>query len=271
MACIRILFLLSVIMMVPMVVCAEVDSSGYLKGRILGKNGESMEGGKVLIFSVDAGPPPSNSKYWRAPDHKADIGNDGAFSARLPEGKYYLRAIKRGSAAKLGPPEEGDYLYTSRDENGEAKTHLVKRNETCDIGTVAEAVPFSKSAVQEKGMTSIEGTVIDTDKKPVVGAVVLAYRTPEMTGRPLFVSQRTGEDGKFSLGVDREGVYYLKTRNGIGVRPVAGELMGSYGSGDVPRPVTIKTGEIVKGIDITVTRFTFTRKPGLKPKQIYGY
>lgn len=42
-------------------VFAKDAAMGSISGRIVGKNGESMAGGKIFLFRVDGGPPPPNA------------------------------------------------------------------------------------------------------------------------------------------------------------------------------------------------------------------
>jgi hypothetical protein len=55
--------------------------------------------------------------------------------------------------------------------------------------------------------------------------------------------------------VDVGGTYYLRARDIYGGGPpVPGSIIGQYG-GNEPQGVVVNTGEITKGIDITVDRF----------------
>ncbi len=231
--------------------------AGAISGQLMIKNGGPMSGGSVFIFNDATGPPPSKEKYWRVPDYIAPIDNDGRFSVELPEGKYYLGAIKRISEKKnIGPPEEGDFFFAGADEKGMPKAYIIKKGEGTDIGVISEAVPFKRAIVKlRNGITAIEGTVLDTDGKPVEGALVFAYTTPTMVGKPIFASEKTGKDGKYILRVHEGGKYYLKVRDIYGGGPpVSGAIIGGYGQ-EAPVAVAVKTGESTKGIDINVIRF----------------
>jgi hypothetical protein len=89
--------------------------------------------------------------------------------------------------------------------------------------------------------------------------MVFAYQDPEMTGRPLFVSFKTGNDGKYILQLSEKGTYYLKSRNFYGGgRPSSGDIFGKYG-GETPIAVNVNNKAVTKGIDITVERFVEKR------------
>jgi len=242
---------------------SEVGKTGIISGQLMIKDGRPMAGGHVFIFNDSSGPPPSQDRYWRVPDYVIPIEDSGRFSVELPEGRYYLGAIKRVSREKIGPPDEGDFFYAGMDEKGMPKAYIIKAGEKKDIGVVSEAVPFKRSTVKfGDGITAVEGTVLDTEGMPVEGALVFAYTTPEMIGRPVFVSERTGKDGKYILRVYDGGNYYLKVRDVYGGGPpVKGAVIGSYGQ-EKAVPVIIRKGEITKGIDIKVIRF-----PGPGPKK----
>lgn len=82
--------------------------------------------------------------------------------------------------------------------------------------------------------------------------MVFAFSTPTMVGRPLFVSERSDRDGKYLLRTHRGGNYYLRARaNHGGGPPAADEVMGIYKDG---KPVVIKTGQLRKGVNISVGR-----------------
>ena len=237
-------------------VCAAEVKTGTITGKMMIKNGGPLANGVVFFFNEASGPPPSPEKYWRVPDEIAGTDGEGNFKALLVEGKYYLGASKRTTGQEVGPPQEGDYFLPVMEEKGIPKTYRVDKGKVTDIGTIAEAVPFTKATIKtQNGITSIEGTITDTDGKPLERAMVFAFLTPAMVGKPLFVSERTGTDGKYLLRVNQGGTYYLKIRDVYGGgAPKVGGIMGGYGQ-DKPYPVTVKTGTAVKGIDIKGIRF----------------
>ncbi|MBT0652309.1 carboxypeptidase-like regulatory domain-containing protein [Geomobilimonas luticola] len=235
---------------------AEDARTGTISGKMKIKNGGPLANGVVFFFNEASGPPPSPEKYWRVPDEIVGTDGEGNFKAVLLEGKYYLGASKRKSGQEVGPPQEGDYFLPAMEEKGVSKTFHVEKGKTADIGTIAEAIPFSRATVKTgSGITAIEGSITDAEGKPLERAMVFAFLTPAMVGKPLFVSERTGKDGKYLLRVNQGGDYYLKIRDVYGGgAPKVGEIMGGYGQ-DKPMPVTVKTGTTVKGIDIKGVRF----------------
>lgn len=252
------------------------EKVGTLSGQLMIKDDGPMGEGMVFLYNAETGPPPSRDKYWRVPDFVAEIDAKGRFNVELLEGKYCLGAIKRLAAKQIGPPAEGDYFLISRDENGSPKVYAVKTGEKRDIGIIAEAVPFKKP-VATGGITAVEGNVMDAEGKPVEGALVFAFVTPNIVGKPMFVSDRSAKDGTYRLRVHEGGTYYLKTRNVYGGGPpLSGEVVDIYGErGQVARGqvapvvVTVKTGETVKGINLKGIPFP-GRGPNAQGFQPFG-
>ena len=241
---------------------ATEGERGTLSGKWITKDQGPMAGGQVLLFNAASGPPPSSNKHLRIPDAGTAIDREGKFSVKLPAGNYYLVMRKRANPESAGPPEEGDPQYYARLKNGQPKTFVVKAGKSTNIGTVTVAVPFKKEKMTStEGLTGIEGTVTE-NAAPVAGARVLAYNSPAMQGRPLFASDKTGVDGRYFLVVSKPGSYYLKARTHYGGgKPVDGELMGGYGASENPGFVIVENGEISKGIDISVQKFSARQPP----------
>ncbi len=234
---------------------AEGVKTGSISGRVLIDEDLPMANGLIFIFDEAAGAPPSFDRYWRVPDEVVKIGPDGRFISLLPEGKYYLGAIKRKSDEDMGPLQEGD-LFLPFYADGAPIKYSVTNGSSIDLGNIIGALPFRKSILKTgAGTTGIEGTVTDSRGNPLENVLVFAFPTPAMLGKPLFISEKTGKDGKYLLRVYKGGSYFLKIRNSYGGGAMkAGEIMGNYGQ-EKPAAVEVKTGATVKGIDITGTTF----------------
>lgn len=231
--------------------------TGTVAGRLMLNSGKPMANGQVFFFRADSDVPPVLGKYWRVPDAAADIDGEGRFTLRLGEGTYYIGAVKRMSGEKYGPPLEGDYFLPSHDAHGKYQVYTVTKGALTNIGTIEGVAPYKSDGAGFNGeVTAVEGTILDADGKPLEGALVLAYLDPSMKGRPLFVSGRTGKDGKYLLRVHAGGAYYLKVRDvyGGGV-PASGQILGGYGEQNHPSAVMVETGKTRQGIDIRVKRF----------------
>lgn len=252
---------------------SEEVLTGTITGKILGKNGESLSGGKVVLFRAESGPVPSHTHYWRIPDEIVDINDDSAFAANLAEGKYFLAAIRKSTNESIGPPQEGDLIYPFRrkDLKASQESYIVSKGTNTNVGVIAEAVPFKMDPVgSDTRITSIQGTVRDTQGNPVSDGIVFAYLKPKFTGKPLFSSDRTGKDGKYSLRVSEGGRYYIKTRNTREAgHPNEGEIIGVYGN-DAPLAVSVRTGETTTGIDVVGKQFVKQKSNGSSKMKSWG-
>lgn len=235
-------------------VSAQDQKTGEVSGMLLTKDGTPMSGGLVYFFSK-GGPLPDPDRYWRVPDFLAEIKDKGKFSIVLPDGEYYFGAIKRvAGKTENGPPQDGDFFYKALDKKGKPKLYTVKKGKKLNLGPISGAEPFKGLVVLDK-ISAIEGKVIASDGRPVAGALVFAFLSDSMIGKPLFASYRSDPDGKYLLRVNEGGNYYLKARDIYGGGPpVTGAIIGSFG-GEAPKAVMVKTGEITRGIDITVEKF----------------
>ena len=222
-----------------------------ITGKMMIKDGGPLAGGRVLFFDTSTGPPPFKDQFRRLPDFSGEIGADGKFTVKLPAGKYYMRAGKKMSEVGTGL-QDGDYVFFSLDEKRKPKEYIVKNGAILDIGTVSGAVPYER--VEQDIKTAIEGVITDMEGKPVEGVTVFAFMDQTTTRKPLFASEKTGNDGKYILRVP-EGTYYLRVRNKLGGGPPEpGQILGIFGE-QVPTAITVKEGEIKKGVNIKVIRF----------------
>jgi len=231
---------------------AEEYETGWIEGQLMIKDRGAMSDGMVVFFDARSGPPPSLDRYFRIPDEVGVLDAEGKFRVPLMPGKYYMGAIKRISGEKAGPPLDGDYFSISQDKEGKPLAYVIEKGKDLNIGTISDAVPFKRTIAE--GVTGISGIILDMTSNPVEGAIVFAYITETMTGLPPFTSYKTGKDGKYFIGFDKGGKYYLRVRDIYGGGPpIPGAIMGAYGETSATA-VAVKTGEITKGIDIKVVR-----------------
>ena len=225
------------------VVTAQESGLGSITGTIVAKGGKSMSGGRVSFFHVAIGPLPFTLEYVRFPDYSAIVTGDGSFSAQLPEGTYYLMAVKKLAREKPGIPEEGDFIYPPL-EGKVQKPYSVKAGETTDIGVISEAVPLKKEwAIKAK--TGIEGFVLGMNGEPFEGALVLASDDAAMD-KTLFVSDgRTDKKGEYIVRVPKGGQYYVRVK----------------GQREVIVAATVKSGEITTGINVPLKSIPGSQVP----------
>jgi len=229
---------------------SNIPTPGTLKGFIQTSEGEPMAGADILFFNDAFGPPPMPQKYWRYFDQIAKLDDKGGFSVQLVPGKYYIGAVQRKIANSiLAPPADGDIFYY------ENKKYEVFSGLPDNLGVITGARPYSKNIpANGDAVTAIEGKVLDAAGNPVENAIVASYNDATVNGMPLFGSDLTGKDGAYFLRVAGAGRYYLRVREVYGVGAMEGELMLAYG-GSKPKGVTVKEGEVVKGIDLTGEKF----------------
>lgn len=278
-----------------------VERMGVLSGRVVNDAGEPLEGGGIVsFFDTAKGIAPLYANMHRIPDMVGRMGADGTFAIKLIPGTYYMGALiitdpKRGP----GPPREGEKFYFARDEKGDLREFTLGLKEEKDAGKVIGALP--ETFPQVKNSITIEGRLLYEDGKPFVGGIVLV-KTDMGKARPDFVSERTADDGSFKLQLPPDTEYYLLGRERSVGRPVPGSYVGTYGSSspiaqggalpignlapaqpaggmpqvegveigpgdDLPKKVTGKAGETLKGIDITMFRMPV---PGEQREKLQG-
>ncbi len=231
---------------------AEDVKIGWISGQMMIKNGGPMAGGMVVFFRADEGPVPAPNRYLRIPDEVADMDQEGKFRVALPTGRYFMGAVKRMSGELIGPPRDGDYFFISQDAEGLPLVYALEKDKNLNLGIISEAIPFKREIPDDAA--GISGIIRNIKGDAVEGAIVFAYFTETMTGLPPFTSYKTGKDGKYFISVSHPGKYYLRVRDIYGGGPpIPGAIMGSYGE-EKPAAVTVSTGVVTKGVDITVVR-----------------
>ena len=229
------------------------DAKGVITGSVLIKDNGPLADGQVMFYNAASGPPPEPEKYERTPDYVRDLDANGRFEVELPAGTYYLRAVKRKSGERIGPPAAGDLVLRINGENGKPKAFVLEAGKKLDVGTLGGAEPL-KTEMKHVISTAVEGRVVDRQGKPVPDAVVVAFLKPAVMSKPLFISEKTGKDGKYLLRL-MPGTYYLRVRNQFASGPPEpGQIVGYYGEGQ-PAPISVKEGQVLTGIDFGVILF----------------
>ncbi len=141
------------------------------------------------------------------------------------------------------------------DEKGKPKEYHVKAGTLLELGTITNAFQLKEEDLSKRRVTTaIKGVILDMQWNKVKDAVVAAFAKPTIGGRPLFVSDKTDEEGKYTLRLT-EGTYYLRVRNSFAAGPPKpGQIVGYYGEG-TPAPVFIEECEIKEGFDFQVIVF----------------
>jgi len=246
--------------------CAEGESlqiplsgdilAGTVSGQILVDNDKPMSQGIVLLYDKSLGPPPSLGKYWRVPDNISSLGKDGKFLLELAEGTYYFQVSQKSPGAEIGPANESEYLYFHGDAEGNAMPLHISKGSRVELGQLRAFLWTPDMIVRDKGITSVEGVVLDAEGKSVERAIVLAYYTDVGQGRPVFISDRTDKNGRYQLRTDSGGTFYLKVRSVVGGgKPANGEYLNTTKEFN-PVAVTLKKNEKLKGIILKVMRMS---------------
>ena len=214
------------------------------QGRIKGQVVVPLEGVYLYVYK------PGTDLYGPAFAVSPPTGADGAFDMELPDGEYVAVARKHKDDAAAGPIVAGDNRSDFQKvsvKGGIVEMTVVAPVKIGDQRQLAAAVADNR--------TGLAGRVLDSDGKPVEGARVHVYDHVQMSERPKFVSEKTGPDGRYQIGLPAGGTYYLAARDKFGGPPKLGDLYGRYDQGTIePSAVVVREGELLKDINITVTK-----------------
>jgi hypothetical protein len=243
----RLIFLLFVVM--SLLAGCDSDESTSMKassgkGHLQGQVTMPLEDVRLYVYK------PGMDLYGPAYAISTATGNDGKFDIELPDGDYVVVARKRAKGEETGPVVAGD-----------------NRSEFIKVSVLGGVVDMQISAPVkigdqrnftgdiEESTTGLAGQILDSDGQPVTAARVHVYDHVQMSERPKFVSEKTGPDGRYLIYLPAGGTYYLAARDKFGGPPKLGDLYGRYDKGTIePSAVVVKEGELLKQIDITVTK-----------------
>lgn len=190
---------------------AQQTGYGHITGRCMTADGEASSDWRIRFFNVREGVSPFSNEYRMMPDYIVRSGDDGSFSAKLPQGSYYVMAGRDRPGKRGGPPGEGDFVYPPMDGTAH-EPYTVTADETTDMGLLSGAVPYKKEWAA-KGKTGIKGTVYDSKGRPYKRALVFASTDQEWKG-PIFVSDKEADNmGRFIVSVPEGGEYFIKIRS----------------------------------------------------------
>lgn len=243
---------------------AEQVADATLSGRILAQDKSRMTNWLVYLYSKSMGPPPSKEKYWRVPDLISPVDNEGMFSIDIPEGTYYLTAAYKNPEDEMGPPKASELHYFHGDASWNPLPIVVTSGAKLNMGVLVPFLWTPDTIQRNKDVTSIEGVVTDMEGKPLEGALVFGYLSRAVTGRPVFISEKTDKNGKYQLRVHDGGTFYLKVRSVYGGgAPEAGEALNITDEFK-PFSVTLKKYQKLMGIELQVKKFPRRGRKGEK-------
>jgi hypothetical protein len=157
---------------------------------------------------------------------------------------------------------DNEKYFFPRDKDNKLVQYDIVEGEILEIDELSGVEPETSTASHRNPLT-IEGSIFDEQGKPFGGALILV-RSISDSPRPLFISSRTGDDGKYQLKLPAGGPYFLVARTklvNIG-RPKPGDFVGTYGGtspqagGKAPsvfsggKSVSGGENEVIKGVDI---------------------
>lgn len=217
-------------------------SSG--KGHLQGQVTTPLEGVRLYVYK------PGMDLYGPAYAISTVTGIDGKFDLELPDGNYVAVARKRAGGEETGPVVAGD----NRSEFIKVSVQggIVDMQVSAPV-KIGDQRNFTGDVNESK--TGLAGQILDSDGQPVADARIHVYDHVQMSERPKFVSEKTGPDGRYLIYLPAGGTYYLAARDKFGGPPKLGDLYGRYDKGTIePSAVVVKEGQILKQVDITVTK-----------------
>ncbi len=145
----------------------------------------------------------------------------GYFSLDIEEGSYYLVFRKR-SGSQFGPPVPGDLIgffpiLPLRVEKGgyRINAHIFQ-------------IPEKRDLSENRNVFKVKGRILFKDGKAAEGYYVGLYDNRELLGKPIYVSNPTDSNGKFTIFVKQTGEFYLGVRSRLGDTPDSAERVFYY-------------------------------------------
>jgi len=213
---------------------SEEQASG-IAGSVVNRQATPVPGAFVYAYRN----PRSN---LRGPaDFEAMVDDTGRYFLDLVEGNYHLVARWRKGGADVGPPRAGDF-WALPDHN----PVTVNRGSITHADFVLQGIAqprLLREGTRTSGETGFTGLLLTAGARPVAGAFVIANAEPDFQHMPETTSPAVGEDGRFTLYVDRPGRWCLAARIRTRGQPAQGELYGLLEGENSCR--SVQTGEIV--------------------------
>jgi hypothetical protein len=224
----------------------QVELTSGIRGRVL-LEGVPAPGTRVLVYPSTQGSP-------MGPGFLSAVLTDGEgrFNLGIAPGSYKVGARRRAGQDTPGLLTKGDYRATVQPE-----IVVVTEGSWTDLGDLklrpidpAKLAEVVSRGFQEQTATAVEGRVTGADGSPLPGHFVLAYRSPEMTGKPEAVTE-TRADGTFTLYLPAGGAYSLRARAIAGGSVQPGEPIGVV-AGSADSRLEIPVGETLRGVELVV-------------------
>lgn len=214
-----------------------------IRGRV--RYGERPVSGAVVAAYLDLASGLHGPPYMAS----SATDKDGRFALDVEPGTYFLLARKHmGAMVQSGPLLKGDLsgFYPHNPVTLRSGQGLV-----LDIAVDRVNRPRGEGSLSPGEAIVLEGIVRNELGEPVEGAWAFLYDSPDMIGRPAFISSPTDSEGRYRLEASRVGSFYLAARSHTGGPPEPGQLMGFF-PGSEDHSVRLQWGEHLTGLDIKV-------------------
>lgn len=206
---------------------ATVDTAAAMNTGITGQvtdgQGNPAIGGYVYAYR-------NQRNNLRGPaDFEAQVDKQGHYFLDLVEGNYFLVARLRQTGADAGPPRVGDaWALPARNPV------TVRPGAITEVDFVLQGISqpmLMREGTLTSGDTGFTGQLVDAGGKPLPGAFVIAYPEADYQHMPEATSPAVGNDGRFTLYVERPGQWCLAARTRTRGQPTTGEPYGLLGKG----------------------------------------
>lgn len=175
---------------------SAVPGTAYLKGTVLGMDGEPVAGAEIFLYRTPETRRPADYITSRT-------GLDGQFHISVSPGTYWAVARVR-SGEMYGPLVEGDK------HSGEPEEVTIHSDEELALDftvlSLREAARRVKR-IREKYLR-LSGRMVSLQGEPLRDVYVFANRISEVGEFPDYISAWTSDDGVFSLTLPK-GRYYI--------------------------------------------------------------
>lgn len=178
---------------------------------------------------------------------QSDLSDDnGEVYIQIEKGTYYFTSRKRLKDA-FGPMSAGDLIGFFHDN-----PLVVDDNLLYTVNIELLEIPENISTeVKNPSKAIITGKVTNEDGEPLQNIWVGAYIDPQMFGKPVYISKKSGADGTFTLHIEKPGKYFLSARDTLGGPPNPGEMFGTYSETD-DHSITVEQKAKLKDVNLTL-------------------
>ena len=228
----RLLLLICLMLLSLTVVPARAGYPGFMlaeMGTLSGQlfvDDKPLANATIAFFPVRRGLPPISMDMRSIPEFLGQTDGDGKFAIKLLSDSYFMGMFIKVNKI-VGPPMPGEPFFFAAEQSGALRQFKIGFQEKVEAGRVDGAKPETFKEARET--FTVKGAVVNDQEQPFPSVLVFAKESMNQP-RPDFISERTGEDGLFTIRIPAGRSYYLFARPSIGfAKPAPGEPMGIYG------------------------------------------